>query len=227
MNNVKNTFDVYLLPQVMDILKEREMLNVVRIYTDEVVYGEKRSRFGYEGDTWYIPEAGKYYDHTETVIIFEDNQARKRSGNIGIDIIAPCAFEDAQGDKVKASKLPKWAARTWVEIHGVSYPKRIQEITEAEIASFGFERGMETGDMITWQFGGKSFKTNMGLRHVFKTWWNENMGGWRLINRGGQPHEYLAYPYGSEEELRDIAFRDFPKKVFCNPYIIIYTIKVI
>lgn len=227
MNNViHNDFDMYVLPHIVKALQQRGVLNIVRIYTDEVEAGMKKSRFGYEGDTWYIREAGRYYDAEEKIFIFQDNGARKRSGQKGIDIIPPCEYQDAKGEKIMASKMPKWAARTRGEIHGVSFPKRIQEIPEGEILSFGFERGGETDGMVEYSLGDYNYCSNMGLKHIFKTWWNEYMGAWRLIRKQGQPFEYIAYPYDGNDRLPEMDFLSLPQKICGNPNVIIYTIKL-
>lgn len=222
---MKKSFDVYLLPHVVQELNKRGQLNVIRIYTDELEVGKKKSRFGYEGDLWYIPEAGRYYNEDKNIFIFQDNTARKQNGNIGIDLIAPCKYSEATGEKIPASKIPKWAARTWVEVQAVAYPKRVQEMTETDITNLGFEITGEDNGFTTYTLGDNSYTTNLGLKSVFKQWWNDNMGGWRLINKLGHPCEYLAYPFSSEQELRDIEFLELPKKIQPNPYCMVYSIK--
>ena len=221
----KLTFDMFLHPHVLKELQKRKQLNVIRIYTDEVK-PEKKSRFGYEGDTWYILESGRFYDNNENIFIFQDNTAKKKSGNIGIDIIAPCLYEDAMGDKVPASRIPKWAARTWVEIKAVSHPKKVQDITESDILTLGFERKADEG-MPCYGIGDFSYATNNGLKYIFQQWWDEFMGGWRVIKKQGVPNEYVAYPYKDATNLREIAFEPLPRKALPNPYVMIYTVKVI
>jgi|JI7StandDraft_1071085.scaffolds.fasta_scaffold29133_3 hypothetical protein len=221
----KMTFDMFLHPHILKALQKRGQLNIIRIYTDELEQGKKKSRFGYEGDTWYILESGRFYDFNENIFIFQDNTAKKKSGNIGIDIIAPCLYEDASGEKIPASRIPKWAARTWVEIQGVSYPKKVQDITESEIMTLGFDR--IEGDMPTYSIGDYTFSTNNGLKYIFQQWWDEFMGGWRVIKKHGIPHEYLAYPYKNESTIKEIAFEPLPRKTVPNPYVMVYTVKII
>lgn len=224
---MKKTFDIYLHPHILKALQKKKKLNIIRICTDNVEPNKKNSRFGYEGDTWYILESGRYYDDNCNIVVYSDNTAKKKSGNIGIDIITPCLYEDATGEKIPASKIPKWAARTWVEVQGVSYPKRIQELTESDILTCGFEKLESNGDMSVFGIGDHTYSTNMGLKTIFSQWWDEFMGSWRLINKQGRPHEYISYPYADDNNLREIAFDSYPRRVVANTHVVIYSVKII
>ena len=219
-------FDIYLHNHILLALRERKRMNIIRIYTDDPMEAEKKSRFGYEGDEWFIPEAGRFSDENENIFIFPDGEARKKNGNTGIDIIAPCLFADALGDTIGFKSVPQWTARTRCVITEVSYPKRLSEITEGEIPSFGFDRIGEKMGMTEYVIGDVSYSTNMGIRNVFNCWWNEYMGVWRLIKKHGYPNEYVSYPVSSEEELKEIDFLQYPKLVFANPFVTIYSVRI-
>lgn len=219
MNRV---FDVFLVEDVLRELREHKILNVVKLFTDVAEPGKISSRYGYKGDKWYIPEQGKYSDHRESVIVFPDNGARMLVGNIGRDVIAPCKYSDCEGQNVIASKMPKWAARTWVEILDVYYPKRIQELSEADYKAMGFH--IEEHGVVS--IGLSRYLDAPDSKNVFRWWWNMNMGGWRTIKKGGIAAEVHSYPYDETDELME-HLSHLPKKVFANPYVITYKIKVL
>ena len=70
-------------------------------------------------------------------------------------------------------------------------------------------------------------KVRNTLQGIFQQWWDEFMGGWRVIKKQGVPNEYVAYPYKDATNLREIAFEPLPRKALPNPYVMIYTVKVI
>ena len=95
---------------------------------------------------WYIPEQGRYVDSSGQLFIFSDDTAIKRVGSRGVEIIPPVRYEDA-AIKVHAKDMPAWAARTWVEITEVIQPRRVQQLSEADILSIGFSKSSRR---ITW-----------------------------------------------------------------------------
>lgn len=219
---MKKTFDVFLLPEVVQELRKRGVMNVAKIYTDPVVPGSKKSRYGYEGDNWYIPEHGKFVDDRENIMVFPDGGARKKSGGIGIDLLtAPVSYDDCQ-ILVGASRMPRWAARTWVEITAVQYPKRVQSLTEVEILSLGFN---ETDEGFT--IGDLELRGATDIVHMFSTWWNENMGGWRVIKSKGVPSKCVSYPFMEGNVLREINHMGLERHEYTNPWVIIYSLKLL
>lgn len=225
--NERHVFDIYLLPNIFKILRERKILNIVRVYTDSVEEGTIKSRFGYEGSKWYFPEEGKFANEYENLFIFPDNTAKKLRGRMGVDVIAPCMYEDAAGKKVRASGMPIWAARNWAQVYKVGQPKRVSELTNADILSLGFEQISD----YEIRLGGEVYNTQMGLKHVFKVWWDTNMGGWRLIKKHRIPDQFVCYPYSEDSVLDDTIIHvskmpELPTKIEANPYVIIYTVKL-
>ena len=219
---MKRTFDVFLLPEIVQELKMRGELTVAKIYTDPVEQGKKKSRYGYEGDMWYIPEQGRYVDSSGQLFIFSADTAIKRVGLRGVEIIPPVRYEDA-AIKVHAKDMPVWAARTWVEITEVIQPRRVQQLSEADILSIGF-RDLGYGE---YSIGEQVISGASDLVTVFSLWWNDNMGGWRVINKGGVPNKLVCYPYADGMNVRPYPHSSLERTEFPNPWVISYALKLL
>lgn len=213
-------FDVFLNEDMLVELREKGSVSIPKLHTDAVT-GKTSSRYGYEGDRWYIPERACYYDNSQNIIVYKDGKARKKSGSVGIDIVAPCKFEECSGEKILASSMPKWGARTWAEIHKVNVPVRIQDLTTKDILEMGFSE-VEGSFVI----GNTRYLEVKDIKKAFQWWWNTTMGNWRIIKKGGLPKELHCYPYAEEDTVEGYDSR-LPRKVISNPYVIVYHVKLI
>lgn len=220
MNNPVNKCSLFVWPGAIPYIEDGTIRSVVRIITSSKVDMTKQyTRIGYVGDLWYILEDGRMED--DNLYVRKDGSAALHKDHKTTEVIPNKKYIDIpERHNVKAQDMPVWAARYWCRIVDVSYPIKVQELSDDQIMSLGIKQINRN----QFEYAGDMYSATT-FAEAFKIHWNIYYGKWKRV-KGANGDFFASYPYDDDlmpmpnnlvNTARGMKFLNSP-----NPFVTVY-----
>lgn len=204
-----------------------ETTAVIKQIFGEPDLNKRYSRIGYEEDLLYVCEPGKFIKDGNAYIYIRADKTAVKSENHTLKEISSASFDESIGESVLSEAMPKWAARYWFQIKWMSYPIRIQSLSNTQIEALGVRIDNIDGKMCYAHCGDEKFQFVAGknnLQEVMKLLWNTNFGSFKKTGT-----DLIAYRYDDEKfdmpSERISKIKGYRHIVETNPYITFYQLE--
>ena len=160
---------------------------------------KRYSRIGFENDLIYVCEPGKLIKQGNALIVVRnDNTAIKSENRVAKNIPYHEDYDEIKdAEEFDSEAMPIWAARFYFKIDWVSYPIKIQDLSETQIKSLGFYVAEEKDNSIIIKSGEEVYtfkKKKNAFKEVMKLMWNVNYGNFKRLQ-----DNYVCYRYDDEK----------------------------